>query len=54
MSSRHRRRSSNIKNNSNQFYHSEQLTDIPEYANAIYGQDRNKVRLPVFGNLLKF
>ncbi|CAF0859260.1 unnamed protein product [Adineta ricciae] len=25
------------------------LTDVPENVNAIYGEDRNKVRLPVFG-----
>jgi len=27
------------------------LNDIPENIDTVYGEDRNKVRLPVFGNL---
>ena len=50
-----RRRSSSIKNYPNSSStHSQQLTQIPENVNAVYGQDRDKVRLPIFGNSFFF
>jgi hypothetical protein len=51
-----RRRSSSLKNYSKWDNYSEQLTQIPENVNTIYSQDRDKVRLPIFGKrfLLNF
>jgi hypothetical protein len=46
-----RRRSSSIKHQSNSTNYSTPLTQIPENVNAIYGQDRDKVRLPIFGKI---
>ncbi len=45
-----RRRSSSFKYYSNSEQYSEQLTQIPENVSTVYGQDRDKVRLPIFGN----
>jgi hypothetical protein len=49
-----RRRSSSLKQHSNSGHYSEQLEEIPENINAVYGQDRDKVRLPIFGKLFLF
>jgi hypothetical protein len=43
------RRSSSLKSNSNPSKYAEHLSDIPENVDAIYGEDRDKVRLPIFG-----
>jgi hypothetical protein len=48
----YRRRSSSLKNYSNSATYSQQLTEIPENVNTVYGEDRDKVRLPIFGNFL--
>ena len=50
LTSRHRR-SSSVKNYLSPSTHSEQLTQIPENVSVVYGQERDKVRLPIFGNL---
>jgi len=44
-----RRRSSSLKNSTT---YSQPLTEIPENINTIYGEDRDKVRLPIFGNFI--
>ena len=44
-----RRRSSSLRNSSKSSIYSEPLSQIPENVNVIYGQDRDKVRLPIFG-----
>jgi len=46
----YRRRSSSFKHYSNSRKNSEQLTEIPSNVNTVYGEDRDKVRLPIFGN----
>ncbi len=48
--SHRRRRSSSLQHYSNSTTHSQPLTQIPENVNAVYGEDRDKVRLPIFGN----
>jgi len=45
-----RRRSSSLRQHSNSSHYSQQLTEIPETIDAVYGEDRDKVRLPIFGN----
>ncbi len=52
--SHRRRRSSSLKSYPNTSTHSQQLTEIPENVNAVYGPDRDKVRLPIFGNAFCF
>ncbi len=47
-----RRRSSSLKNYSNPTTYSQPLTEIPENIDAVYGEDRDKVRLPIFGNFI--
>jgi hypothetical protein len=44
-----RKRSSSLKYNSKSLDYSEPLHDIPENVETIYGEDRDKVRLPIFG-----
>jgi hypothetical protein len=46
---RTRRRSSPFKYNSKSLNYSEPLHDIPENVETTFGQDRDKVRLPIFG-----
>ncbi|CAF1342560.1 unnamed protein product [Rotaria magnacalcarata] len=47
---RGRRRSSSLRNSSKSSIYSEPLSQIPENVNVIYGEDRDKVRLPIFGH----
>lgn len=48
--SHRRRRSSSLKQNPiPSTTHSTQLNDIPENVATVYGQDRDQVRLPIFG-----
>jgi hypothetical protein len=49
LSTSRRKRSSSLKYNSKSLDYSEPLHDIPENVETIYGQDRDKVRLPIFG-----
>jgi len=49
-SPRGNRRSSSLKYNSKPSKH---LSDIPENVDTTYGQDRDKVRLPIFGKTKK-
>jgi len=51
-SPRRNRRSSSLKYNSKPSKYSEYLNDIPENVDTIYGQDRDKVRLPIFGKIV--
>lgn len=51
-SPRRRRRtssSSSFQSNCKSLYRSEQLDQIPENIQTVYGEDRDKVRLPIFG-----
>lgn len=47
-----RRRSSSLKNYSTSQNNSQPLTEIPENINTVYGEDRDKVRLPIFGKFI--
>lgn len=46
---RRHRRSSSLRSLSKSSIYSESLSKIPENINTVYGQDREKVRLPIFG-----
>ncbi|CAF3658026.1 unnamed protein product [Rotaria sp. Silwood1] len=48
-SDRHRRRSSSFKYNSNNRKYSQNIDDIDEHINTPIRQDRDQVRLPIFG-----
>jgi hypothetical protein len=50
----YRRKSSSFKHNSNNSIYSQPISEIPSNVNAIYGEDRDKVRLPVFGKSFYF
>ncbi len=48
-SPRSQQESPSFKSDSKPGKYSEYLTGIPENIDSVYGEDRNKVRLPVFG-----
>jgi hypothetical protein len=48
-SPRSQQESPSFKTDSKPTKYSEYLNDIPENIDTVYGEDRNKVRLPVFG-----